>query len=280
MEVLLETYLVVTVVILVYFFLWYLFAILKNNIGVVDIAWGIGFVVVSSASILYNDNLNNATLLLFNLVLVWSTRLSLHITMRQWHKGEDSRYSELRKLWKTDIWWNVFFKVFLLQAISLLIISFPIVAVNTYAESLDDYLLPTIGIGIWIIGFSIEFVADYQLFKFKHLDIDEKKKLGWTGKVMKYGLWKYSRHPNYFGEILMWFGLFIFVINYPMGFLSFISPLYLTVALLFITGIPRIEKKYAGNAYYERYKKCTSMLIPMPTRNIESSKKEKLNLNV
>ncbi len=280
MESILESYLVATVVAVTYFSLWYLFALVKNNISVIDIGWGIGFIVVGLATLLYNDNLNNATLLMFNLVLVWAARLSLHVTMRQWHHGEDPRYSELRKKWKTDIWWNAYIRVFMGQAFSLLIISFPIIVVNSYATDLENFLLPYIGATIWSFGFLFEFFADYQLYKFKNLDVDEKKKHGWRGKVMKYGLWSYSRHPNYFGEILMWIGIYIFAINYPLGVFGFISPLYLTIAIIFITGVKRVEARYEGNRNYQKYKSCTSMIVPLPPRETDISKNAKKDLSL
>ena len=137
----------------------------------------------------------------------------------------------------------------MLQGFLMLVISAPIILTNAYATSVSDWYLFA-GLAIWIFGFVFEAVGDAQLRKF----VKTKKE----GEVMRTGLWKYTRHPNYFGEATMWWGLFVVSANW----IAVISPLTLTFLLLFVSGVPMLEKKYAGNPQWEDYKKRTSVFIP------------------
>ena len=153
-----------------------------------------------------------------------------------------------------------YLQVFLLQGFFLLIIISPVIHAAV-AEKLQWNIFTWIGLCCWIIGFYFQAMADWQLVVFKS---DKNNK----GLIIQTGLWKYSRHPNYFGEILMWWSIFIITITFPNSFYFIISPLTITLLLDFVSGIPMLEKKYKGNPAFEDYKKRTSVLIPMPPRKI------------
>lgn len=278
MEPLLQTILVAFATSLVWFSLWYAVYLFTNDLSVVDIAWGTGFVVVAIATLTFNDTINHATYILFDLVLLWGTRLTIHILLRKMRTGEDKRYTEIKKQWKGNVKLTAYLRVFVTQSIILLFIAMPILVTNTYAKDISVPTLSWVGIIIWCIGFITEFFADYQLYKFKSLNKTQRNKIGWKGNIMKYGVWKYSRHPNYFGEIMIWVGVAVFTLQYDYGILGLISPLVIIYLLLFISGIPMIEKKYEGDKDFEKYRKETSALIPLPN-NTYSFIRKKLNIS-
>jgi steroid 5-alpha reductase family enzyme len=136
----------------------------------------------------------------------------------------------------------------------LLIMSIPSFLINkSHLSGLA--LLDFIGIIVWLVGFFFEAVSDYQLFEFTKNPANK-------GKLMKYGLWHYSRHPNYFGEVVMWWGIFLIALNVPYGYLALISAGTITFLLLFVTGIPWVEQALAKNPEYPEYKRTTSIFIP------------------
>jgi steroid 5-alpha reductase family enzyme len=140
------------------------------------------------------------------------------------------------------------------QSIMIAIMSYPAFLINT--KSMRGLLfLDAIGVIIWIIGYACEGISDFQLYAFTHNAANR-------GRVMCSGLWRYSRHPNYFGEILMWWGIYLIALSVPYGWSTIIAPLIITLMLLFVTGIPWVEKALEHNPEYEQYKRKTSMLIP------------------
>lgn len=248
-------YLIVALVIIIYMSLFYLLSVKKKNYGLVDIGWGFGFIVISLTSLSFNFNNLHLKLLIPNiLVLLWGLRLSYHLFKRNFNKEEDYRYKEMRNRWRDKANLNAFFKVFMLQGLLMYIVSLPIIINNLYqTELIDQYIY--LGIIVWVIGYIFEVIGDYQLKKFISL---QKNK----GKIMKSGLWKYTRHPNYFGEAVMWWGLFLIVINLKYGLYTIISPILITYLLVYVSGIPLLEKKYNNNPEFQEYAKRTSKFIP------------------
>jgi steroid 5-alpha reductase family enzyme len=112
-----------------------------------------------------------------------------------------------------------------------------------------------VGFLVWITGFYFESTGDAQLARFVRDPINK-------GKIMQSGLWKYTRHPNYFGEVTQWWGIFIISLSVPFGIFTIIGPLTITYLILFVSGVPMLEKKYAGRADFEAYKKRTSVFFP------------------
>ncbi|MBI9071525.1 MAG: DUF1295 domain-containing protein [Melioribacteraceae bacterium] len=244
--------------ILIYVTLFYIVAQIKTDNSIIDIGWGIGFILVTSVLFFLADSITNIQLLFILMILVWGVRLSFHILKRSIGKPEDFRYQEFRRNWGDKYLIKAYYKVFLLQGGFMLFISAPIYVV--FNSTVTEFnILNLLGIVIFIIGFLTESIADLQLNKFKK---DESNK----GKIITTGLWKYSRHPNYFGEALLWWGIFIYVVSFDYGIAAAISPIFLNYLLVYISGVPMLEKKYEGREDWETYKSKTSKFIPWFSR--------------
>jgi len=182
--------------------LWLLSLPLKNA-SIIDIAWGIGFILVSWLTFLFTpQGYLWRKQLIVTLVTIWGLRLAIHIGMRNWGKPEDFRYANWREENGASWWWISFFQVFLLQGILMWIICAPLLAAQTSGFPAILTPLDTIGALLWIVGFLFESVGDLQLTRFK---TDKSSR----GKILTTGLWKYTRHPNYFGEAVLWWGLYL-----------------------------------------------------------------------
>ncbi|MFA7367515.1 MAG: DUF1295 domain-containing protein [Bacilli bacterium] len=248
----------VLILVLLYFIILFVIAQKINNNSIVDIGWGFGYVLISLYTIIYHVINNSLTLLIgivTGLVILWGLRLFLYIGIRNFKKPEDYRYVNMRKKWEgKNIYLQAFFKVFMIQAMFMLIISMPIyVAVASVKVVSNVFII--IGTVLFLIGFYFEAVGDAQLRKFVKQRTDKSQ-------IMDKGLWEYTRHPNYFGEVLMWWSLFIIVVTSTYGIIGLISPIVITWLLLFVSGIPLLEKKYIDNPNFIEYKKKTSAFFP------------------
>jgi len=252
-----ENYLATLLVLFIYFNIVFAIAQSKRNNGLIDIAWGFGFVVVAVTSYMISSQYNLRGTIITILVLLWGLRLSWHLFKRNWNKKEDYRYVAMRERWGSK---NhavmAYTRVFMSQMLLCFIIAIPIMITN-FNSSSGLRILDFIGIGIWIVGYYFEVVGDAQLKNF--ISKPENK-----GKLMKYGLWKYTRHPNYFGEATMWWGIFLISLSVPGAWLGLISPVTITFLLLFVSGVPLLEKKYKDHPEWAEYAKKTSKFIPMP----------------
>jgi steroid 5-alpha reductase family enzyme len=249
------TFLYCSVIIFVYATTWFAISVYKKRNDVADIAWGIGYIIICGfLFITYPASpvLNT----LYALVTLWGLRLSLHIYTRNKNKPEDYRYKAWREQWGKTFYWRSYIQVFLLQGFFLLVIISPVIHAAASAW-LQCNVFTWTGLCCWMVGFYFQAVADWQLAVFKS---HPKNK----GLIIQTGLWKYSRHPNYFGEILMWWSIFIITLPFTNSLYFIVSPLTITFLLVFVSGIPMLEKKYKGNAAFEDYKNRTSALIPMP----------------
>jgi len=231
-------------------------SLVYKNVTVVDSLWGLGYVIIAWLTYLMSDGYPGRNLLLAVLVSMWGLRLSGYLTWRNWGKGEDPRYGGWRQKSGDRFWWVSLFKVFLLQALFLWVISLVIQMGQTALAPANLTWLDALGTVVWAGGFVFESVGDWQLAKFK---ADSKNK----GKVMDRGLWAYTRHPNYFGEFLIWWGFFIVTLSTPGNGWTVISPIIVTAVLLKMTGIPLTEealvKRRPG---YDSYIKRTSAFVP------------------
>lgn len=252
-------YLIISLILLSYMTFWFAVSVLKKRNDVADIAWGMGFVIVAWVSFLL-AGFSIKALLVNILVTIWGSRLAFHIYRRNKSKPEDTRYMEWRKSWK-NFYLRSYLQVFLLQGLLLFLIALPVIFIN-YSVSNTLGILEIIGFTIWLIGFYFESTGDKQL---KEFISDPKNK----GKLMTEGLWKYSRHPNYFGEVTQWWGIFIIGISISNSLFTIIGPLTITFLILFVSGVPLLEKKYKGRPDFEDYKKRTSVFIPLPPKNIK-----------
>ena len=248
-------YLIVALVLFVYFNLIFILAqVLKNN-SIVDSFWGPGFLVVAITTLLISDNVGIRTILITTMVALWSIRLFLHITVRNWNKPEDFRYINMRKRWGDNFpLLKAYLNVFMLQGVLLFIVSLTITVGNT-AMNQSLKWFNYIGIGLWLIGYFFEVVGDKQLKDFLG---NPKNK----GKLMTSGLWSYTRHPNYFGEATMWWGIFLIAITKIENIWIIISPIVITLLLLFVSGVPLLEKKYKDRPDFIEYSKHTPKFFP------------------
>lgn len=257
----LNVYIGTIVTLWVFFTIAFFIAQSKDNNGLQDVAWGAGFVVVALFSYFFSntESLNGTVITI--LVILWGGRLTYHLFKRNWDKAEDRRYVQMREKWESkgkNVKLTAYLNVFMFQMLLLLIIVQPVLLANTSAGN-GLIWINYIGIGVWIIGYFFEVVGDYQLKKFK--EKPESK-----GKLMTEGLWSYTRHPNYFGEATMWWGIFLISLVSARSLIGIIGPITITYLLLFVSGVPMLEKKYEGREDFEAYKKRTSKFIPMPVK--------------
>jgi len=242
------------IAVFVYMIAIFVISLKKKDSSIVDIAWGIGFILVAVLTFFLKKGIETRHILVTVLILIWGTRLATHIAVRNKGKGEDFRYAQWRKDWGRWFVLRSFFQVFMLQGIFLLIIAYPIMLVNHSTQAGISFvdIVATI---LWIVGFFFEALGDYQLLRFK-------RKPESKGKIMKQGLWYYTRHPNYFGETVIWWGIFLVAISVKYGWTAIVSPLLITFLLLRVSGVTMLEKKYVGNKDFEEYAERTSAFFP------------------
>ena len=236
----------------VYMTLIYLIAIKKDDLSIIDIAYGPGFVVAGIAQMIFSKHVQLHFIILFSLICLWALRLALQIGIRKIGKGEDYRYTKMRrdfgKNWKTIS----YVKIFLFQGLLILIIELPLF-ISSLKYQKEIGILAFLGILLWIWGFFWETLGDIQKYRFK--------KAGKKGFIQT-GLWKYTRHPNYYGEITMWWAIFLITLEIPFGWIAVISPILITTLLIAFSGIPLLEKKYNMDPEFQKYKNKTSALLP------------------
>lgn len=251
-------YLTIFLAVLAYMTGWFLLALWRRRNDLADIAWGGGFIVAAlTAGLLQPAGTPRARLVIL-LVILWGLRLAVHIGLRNLGKGEDARYREWREEWGRHWLLRSFLQVFLLQGVLLYLISLPVI--HTVLAGPNPWTwLDGLGLGIWIIGFFFEAAGDFQLVQFK-------KDPAHRGKIIQQGLWRYSRHPNYFGEVTLWWGIYLLALSTPGGWVTIIGPLTITFLILKVSGIPLLEKKYTNNAAFQEYARRTSAFFPLPPR--------------
>lgn len=225
---------------------------IKKDTSIGNVTWVGGVLLVTLYTFLTKSNFLFQQIFITLLITIWAIRLLIHTYMR--YTGKDPRFVSWTwqgfKALMINIGW-VFG-----QIIMIALMSYPAYLINStpYAHNVVTWL-DLIGLCIWLYGFYYEAVSDYQLLVF--MRNPENK-----GHVIRSGLWRYSRHPNYFGEIMIWWGIFCIAVSVPYGITAIIAPLTITCFLLFITGIPWIEKAMEHNPEYQEYKKTTPMLFP------------------
>lgn len=249
-------YLVLALALVGHQVLWFVVAIVKKRNDVADVAWGLGFVWVGWLSYFLGGGSDRA-LLVVALVTVWGLRLAAHIHVRNRGKSEDFRYAQWRAEWK-HFYLRSFLQVFMLQGLFLLIIAWPVMFINLSAPE-PFQVWDLAGGVVWFIGFGFETIGDYQLAQFK-------KDPTHRGKIITSGLWRYTRHPNYFGEAMQWWGIFMMACSIPSGWITVVSPVLITVLVRYVSGVPMLERKYASHPEFEAYKRKTSVFFPMPAK--------------
>jgi len=237
--------------------LWMVSARLKNA-GIVDIYWGIGFIILA---MYYRINTQGSPLrknLLLIMVCLWGLRLAIHIAHRNWGKGEDFRYRQFRQKYGPHrYWWISFFQVFLLQGLLMWLISAPLLGAQFYSSRAGLNIIDILGLLLWLTGFIFEAGGDVQLNRFK-------KNPQNRGKVMDKGLWKYTRHPNYFGDSCIWWAYGLLSLA-GGSYIPLYGPVIMTLLLLKVSGVALLEKTLQETKpQYRDYVAKTSPFFPLP----------------
>lgn len=236
----------------------FIVATLRKDNSIADIAWGLGFIVAAYTAFLLQPRTTLHDYVSLAMVTLWGLRLAGQIYLRNRGKDEDFRYKKWREQWGDKAFIYSYLQVFILQGLLLLIIASPLLLIQSTSEAVFGGL-DIIAVLIWSVGFAFEAVSDWQLYQF----IQDKKN---KGKLLTDGLWKYSRHPNYFGEVTQWWAIFLLAVGHPYSAFTIIGPLALTYLILEVSGIPLLEEKMEGKKGFKKYKKETSKFIPLPSK--------------
>lgn len=258
----LEIYARAGIIILTLVTLIWLASLLLKNASIMDIFWGIGFVTLTCVYFAQTPGgFEGRKWLMSTLVTIWGLRLAIHIFLRNLGKGEDFRYRKWRDEANRNWWLQSLIKVFLLQGFILWVISSPLLAAQI--SPIPDHLiwLDYLGLILWIIGFLFEAVSDWQLSRFRQNQDNHSK-------LLSTGLWQYSRHPNYFGEALLWWGFFLFAAAVG-GYWTIFSPILMTILLVKVSGVSLLEKSLSQTKDgYLEYQNSTSAFLPwFPRKN-------------
>ncbi|MGB4768074.1 MAG: DUF1295 domain-containing protein [Candidatus Saccharimonas sp.] len=236
----------------------FVYAVRARRVDSIDIAWGLSFIAIVVGMQLVRPTFDLWVVVTELLVLVWGLRLAWHIYRRFLRSDkQDERYTQILEAWPAryrNV--QVLVKIFLLQAVLAVVISLPVIIVHQYPP--QGSLLVYAGVTIWIVGFMFELIADRQLRMF----LAQPKR----PELMTTGLWRYSRHPNYFGEVTMWWGIALIALQTPLGLLGLVGAATITVLICFVSGVPLAEKRSARKSGWDEYRRRTSVLFPLPPR--------------
>jgi steroid 5-alpha reductase family enzyme len=243
---------------LAFFVLW-MISVLVRDASIVDPFWGFSFIVIAWVAFIVSDDPGIRQTLVAILVTVWGLRLSLFLAVRNFGHGEDYRYQAMRRRWGSRFPLVSLGTVFVLQAALSWTVSLPAQVTMTASDGLG--WLAVIGLALWAIGLFFETVGDWQLARFK---ADESN----AGKVMDHGLWRYTRHPNYFGDFCVWWGIFLVAITGTSMAWTVIGPFVMSTLLLRVSGVSLLEKTISKRRPgYEEYVRKTSAFFPRPPKD-------------
>ncbi len=239
--------------------LTWLISLARRDAGIADIAWGLGFVVVAWTTWSVGDGLDDRRNLLVAMVTIWGIRLAVHLVWRSRGEPEDFRYQSMRRRAGDRFPLTSFFSIFVFQGAVLWVVSLPVQLAMTPTTP-EVGLLSIIGVVVWGIGFFFETVGDAQLARFRNDPANE-------GAVLDWGLWRYTRHPNYFGDCCVWWGLFLVAAETPDARWGVIGPIVMTVMLLRESGVAMLERGlHKRRDGYADYVERTSAFLPRPPR--------------
>lgn len=247
-------FLVLAGILLAYMTGWFVVSLIKRRNDVADVAWGLGFVLLAWISFFIGEGEGMRGILVGGLVTIWGTRLAVHIYKRNKGKTEDYRYLAWRKEWGKWFYPRSYAQVYLLQGVLLYLIVFPVLFINKNTVG-GLGALDFVGLAVWILGFYFESKGDAELANF--IKNPENK-----GKLLRTGLWQYTRHPNYFGEVTQWWGVWLISMSLPGAWVAIVGPLTITILILKVSGIPLLEKRMEENPDFADYKRVTNKFIP------------------
>lgn len=238
---------------LVYASVWFVLSVLKKRNDIADIAWGVGYVLICLYH-LATKPAHPVVVVCYALILFWGVRLSLFIYLRNSNKPEDFRYAQWRKEWGSSFYLRSFLQVYLLQAFFLFVIISPVLFAASFSQS-EWSVYSTVGVLVWVVGFYWQSVGDHQLRQF----IQTRKS---KEDVLQTGLWKYTRHPNYFGEVTMWWGIYLIIFPLSGSLFFIVGPVTITLLIRYVSGVPMLERRYRDNEAYKVYKTNVPALFP------------------
>lgn len=235
--------------------LW-IWSIFIKNVSIVDLFWGAAYVIVNAFYVFTSGELNPRKILILILVTLWGLRLTIYLSFRNIGKGEDYRYQEFRRQYGPKrYWWFSYFQTFLLQGALIMLISLPLLGISLSQSPGNLNVLDYIAIIIWLIGFAFEAGGDAQLARFKKNP--ENK-----GKVLNTGFWKYTRHPNYFGDAAVWWAYAIISIA-AGSYWQIIGSVAMTLLIIKVSGVTLLEKNLKDTKpQYKEYVAKTSSFFP------------------
>ena len=235
----------------------WLVSLVKRDVSIVDGMWPLMFLVAALCYAAFSSELTTRTYLVLLLVFVWSVRLSAHIFIRNHGADEDYRYQQIRERNSPNFAFKSIYIVFGLQAVLAWLISLPLLAATVPGRPLG--LLDLLGVAVWLTGFLFESIGDYQLARFRASPANK-------GKVLDTGLWRYTRHPNYFGDFCVWWGFFLIAMSAGLWW-SIISPLLMSLLLLKVSGVSLLEKDIGERRpKYAEYTARTNAFFPGPRK--------------
>jgi steroid 5-alpha reductase family enzyme len=250
---------------IIYMLVAFIVGSVKKNNGLIDIFYGPGYFVFSFTCFitifLLKGSISVQNIIMTVLVFVWAIRLASYVYIRNHGKPEDYRYAAMRERWKTNILLKSLIRVYLFQGFVIFVVDIPswfvIISDNPPITNPLDFYGVTLWLGlfIWTVGFFFESIGDWSLYNFL-------KKPDNKGKIMDKGLWRYTQHPNYFGEVTQWWGLFIIALGTPFGFITFIGPAYITLMIIKVSGVRLLDRRFEGDGEYNAYKQRTSAFLP------------------
>jgi steroid 5-alpha reductase family enzyme len=214
--------------------LW-MISVRLEDASIADICWGLGFVLLVWLYCWLSPTLTSRSWLVAALITLWGARLSLHISRRNRGKAEDPRYRAMRAAHGRSFWWRSLFTVFWLQGAILWSVAIPLLVAVRAARPAALTAVDGLGVVLFAIGFGFEVVGDHQLARFKAEPSNR-------GHVLDRGLWRYTRHPNYFGDATLWWGVYVIAAATPGGWLTVLSPALMTLLLLRVSGVTLLEQ--------------------------------------
>lgn len=239
----------------------FLYADARRRYDLIDSAWGPGFAVIAAVGLLFAEGEPTRQWLVALLTVVWGLRLGVQIFVRNSGKPEDPRYQDILKRAKGNPRLRMY-RVYLIQAVLMWIVSLPVQAAAHLSAPFG--VLDWVGTGVWMVGFAFEAIGDWQLSRFR---ADPANK----GAVMDRGLWRYTRHPNYFGDAVAWWGLYLLALHSWPAALTVVGPVTMTWLLAKGTGKPLLEKDIMSRRPgYAEYVRRTSGFVPLPPRRVAS----------
>lgn len=246
---------------LAFAFVQWILSLFERDASIADRFWGIGFIILCIVGLRFMEPVAPHKVFLSVLVFLWGARLSVYITWRGWEQGEDPRYQAMRAKHGHSFGWKSFFTVFLLQGFLIWFISLPVQVALMAETPVPVGSWPVIaGTLLFAAGFAFEALGDWQLARFKANPEN-------AGKVMDQGLWRYTRHPNYFGEAVLWWGLFVVALPAPQVGYTVLSPVVMTLLLMKVSGVPLLEKRLAETRPgYAEYARKTPAFFPWRRR--------------